>query len=128
MKSASLAGLWPMSVSFPITLTQGNMQVSQVIMNALSDTWPFSLPPACLVCSLCCILSPSSPFYTAEFPTVSSIFAFSVFLSISYTMFSNEQFKGVSGQFVRQRRCHVFHLFHHYLNTDLRPMSIQFRT
>lgn len=52
MKSAFLAGLWSMSVSFLITLTRRNMQVSQVIMNALSDTWPFSLPPARLVCSL----------------------------------------------------------------------------
>lgn len=55
MKSAFLAGLWPMSVSFPITLTQRNMQVSQVIMNALSDTWPFSLPP--------CLSGPLSVLY-----------------------------------------------------------------
>lgn len=62
MKSTLLAGLWPMSVSFPITLTQRNMQVSQVVMNALSDTWPFSLHAARLLCSLCCILSVSSLF------------------------------------------------------------------
>lgn len=79
MKSASLAGLWPMSVSFPITLTQRNMQVSQVIMNALSDTCTFSLPPACLVCSLCCIPSLPSPFYTAAFSTICSVFASSGF-------------------------------------------------
>lgn len=72
MKSAFLAGLWPMSVSFPITLTQRNMQVSQVIMNALSDTWPFSLPPARLVGSLCRNASVYS--HTAAFSTVSRKF------------------------------------------------------
>lgn len=66
MKSTLLAGLWPMSVSFPITLTQRNMQVSQVVMNALSDTWPFSLHAARLVRSLCCILSVSSLFFNQE--------------------------------------------------------------
>ena len=82
MKRAFLAGLWPMSVSFPITLTQRNMQVSQVIMNALSDTWPFSLPPARLVCSLCCTVSLSSPLYIAEFPTESAFSEFN-YLAIS---------------------------------------------
>lgn len=50
MKSPFNAGLWPMSVSFPITLSQSNMQVSQVIMNALSETGPlfFFLPPCSL--------------------------------------------------------------------------------
>lgn len=57
MKGYFLAGLWPISVSFPITLTRRNTRVSQVIMNAVSDAWPFSLPPAHLVCLHCCCLS-----------------------------------------------------------------------
>lgn len=61
MKGCFLAGLWPISVSFSITLARRNTQVSQVIMNAVSDAWPFSLPPARLVCPHCCFVS---PFYT----------------------------------------------------------------
>lgn len=61
MKGYFLAGLWPISVSFPITLTRRNTRVSQVIMNAVSEAWPFSHPPAHLVCLHCgCI----SLFYT----------------------------------------------------------------
>lgn len=58
MKGCLLAGLCPISVSFPITLAQRNTQVRQVIMNAASDAWPFSLPPAHLVCPHCCFVSP----------------------------------------------------------------------
>lgn len=96
MKSTLLAGLWPMSVSFPITLTQRNMQVSQVVMNALSDTWPFSLHAARLVRSLCCILSVSSLFLTRN----------PIFSLLGNIL----QFKCVSDQF-RQYRCQVFCLF-----------------
>lgn len=61
MKSPFNAGLWPMSVSFPITLSQSNMQVSQVIMNALSETQPLFLPP-CLLSAPLAQLYPFSHF------------------------------------------------------------------
>lgn len=54
MEGPVLGGLEPISVSFPITLTLGNMQVSQVIMIALADAWPFSLLLLLLVCSALC--------------------------------------------------------------------------
>lgn len=50
MEGLVLGGLEPISVSFPITLTLCNMQVSQVIMIALPDAWPFSLL-LLLICS-----------------------------------------------------------------------------
>lgn len=37
-------GFGPMSVSLLITLTRSSMQVGQVIMNVLSDAWPFPSP------------------------------------------------------------------------------------
>lgn len=52
MEGPVLSGLEPISVLFPITLTLCYMQVSQVIMIALPDAWPFSL--LLLVCSAVC--------------------------------------------------------------------------
>lgn len=57
MEGPVRGGLEPVSVSFPITLTLGDMQVSQVIMIALPDAWPFSLLLLLLVvCSALCFL------------------------------------------------------------------------
>ena len=112
MKSAPLAGLWPMSVSFSITLTQRNMQVSQVIMNALSDTWPFFPPPACLACSLGCILSLSSPLlHCVGFHSVYYICLFSKFNYLAIfphpcsVMLGSFSF---SDQFVTKREMPIF--------------------
>lgn len=52
MEGPVLGGLEPISVSFPITFTLCNMQVSQVTMITVPDAWPLSL--LLLVCSALC--------------------------------------------------------------------------
>lgn len=82
---------------------------------------PPSLPPR-LVCSLCCVLSLSSPLYTAEFSTVSNIFAFSGFnyLAISSGSIASDSLKMWDNEEVK-----FFCLLFHKLITDLRSKSIQ---
>lgn len=103
MEGTVLGGLQPISVSFPITLTLCNMQVSQVIMNALPDAWPFShllLCPAlcfsvfsCLHCSVCTQCTPpqllSVSLHAILFPCISVACHYAIFSS-SFPHWNND--------------------------------------